>query len=163
MLCGTAAPKDVPEVAPLLIDPPRKVLGQHTTLLAASLCVIAAEALNSRVEIPTQVAQPPATKEKYFLAVLSLAFFAGLAIAIGIYIAWSRGILPPAFHGSAAAVALFFCPPYILTIAVGPTANADLMAAVTAFSIVSGNGFLYAGVAAGLYHVVRLVMKRKPA
>ena len=115
------------------------------------------------VEIPTQVAEPPAPKDKYFLIVLSLAFCAGVAIAIGVYVAWSRGILPPAFHGSAAAVALFFCPPYILTIAVGPMADAQLMAAVTVFSIVSGNGFLYAGVAAGGYYVTKLIMKRKQA
>jgi hypothetical protein len=87
----------------------------------------------------------------------------GVAIAIGVYVAWSRGILPPAFHGAAAAAALFFCPPYILTIAVGPMADAQLMAAVTVFSIVSGNGFLYAGVAAGGYYVTKLIMKRKHA
>jgi hypothetical protein len=38
-----------------------------------------------------------------------------------------------------------------------------LMAAVTVFSIVSGNGFLYAGVAAGGYYVTKLIMKRKHA
>ncbi len=58
-------------------------------------------------------------------------------------------------------MALLFCPPYILTIAVGPMADAQLMAAVTAFSIVSGNGFLYAGVAAGLYYVAKLLLNRK--
>ena len=92
-----------------------------------------------------------------------LAFFAGVAIAIGVYVAWVRGILPPALSGGVSAVALFFCPPYILTIAVGPMADAQLMAAVTAGSIVFGNGFLYAGVAAGGYFVAKLAMKRKSA
>ncbi len=116
-----------------------------------------------RVEIPTQVVQPPALRDKYFLTVLSLAFFVGVAIAIGVYVAWVRGILPPALSGGVSAVALLFCPPYILTIAVGPMADAQLMAAVTVGSIVFGNGFLYAGVAAGLYYVVRLILNRKHA
>ncbi len=60
-------------------------------------------------------------------------------------------------------MALFFCPPYILTIAVGPMADAQLMAIVTASSIVFGNGFLYAGIAAGLYFVTKLILDRKHA
>lgn len=86
-----------------------------------------------------------------------------MAIAIGVYLAWSRGILAPAFHGFASAVALFFCPPFILSVAVGPTANADLMLIVTVGTIVFANGFLYAGVAAGAYHLVALVMRRRRA
>jgi hypothetical protein len=109
------------------------------------------------------VAQPRAPKEKYFLAILALAFFAGVTIALGVYVAWLRGILPPALSGGASAMALFFCPPYILTMAVGPMADAQLMAVVTASSIVFGNGFLYAGVAAGLYFVAKLVLNRKHA
>lgn len=84
-----------------------------------------------------------------------------MGIAIGVYFAWTRGILPPAFHGAGSAVALFFCPPYILSIAVGPTANADLMEIVTAGTIVFANGFLYSGVAAGLYHLVASRMRRQ--
>lgn len=87
----------------------------------------------------------------------------GVAIAIGIYIAWRHGSLAPAFSGPASAIALLFCPPYILSIAVGPMANADLMMAVTAGSIVLGNGFLYAGVAAGAYYVATMMMKRRRA
>lgn len=129
----------------------------------ASLCVIPPQALNWRSEIKRQLTQRPAAKEKYFLTVIALAFLAGVIIAIGVYVAWLRGILPPALSGGASALALFFCPPYILTIAVGPMADAQLMAVVTAFSLVSGNGFLYAGVAAGLYFVVKLILNRKPA
>lgn len=128
-----------------------------------SLCVIPAEALNLKVEITTKLAQPSAPKEKYFLAVLILAFLTGVAIAIGVYVAWGRGILPPALSGGISSLALFLCPPYILTIAVGPVADAQLMAAVTASSIVLGNGFLYAGVSAGLYYVVKLMLNRKQA
>ncbi len=86
-----------------------------------------------------------------------------MAIAIGVYLGWVRGILPPALSGGVSAVVLLFCPPYILTIAVGPMADAQLMAVVTASSIVFGNGFLYAGVAAGAYFVAKLMMKRKAA
>jgi hypothetical protein len=116
-----------------------------------------------KAEIRTQLAQPPAAKEKYFLSVIALAFFAGVAIAIGVYAAWLRGVLPPALSGGASVAALFFCPPYILTIAVGPMADAQLMAVVTASSIVFGNGFLYAGIAAGLYFVAKLILNRKHA
>ena len=86
-----------------------------------------------------------------------------MAIAIGVYLAWRGGLLPPAFSGPASAAALFFCPPYILSFAVGSMADAELMMAVTAGAIVLANGFLYAGVAAGGYYLVTMMMKRKRA
>jgi hypothetical protein len=92
-----------------------------------------------------------------------MAFAAGVAIAIGVFLAWRRGLLPPAFSSPASAVALLFCPPYILSIAVGPMAEANLIMAVTAGAIVLGNGFLYAGVAAGGYYVAAMIGKRTRA
>lgn len=129
----------------------------------ADKCVIPAEALNWKQEITTQVAQPAGAKDKHLAIVIALSFVIGIAVAIGVYMGWSRGLLPPALHGFASAVALLFCPPYILTIAVGPMADAQLMAAVTAGSIVFGNGFLYAGVVAGAYHLVTLLSRRRHA
>jgi len=95
------------------------------------------------------------------MTVISLAFVAGMAIAIGIYYGWSHGVIPTAFNGAVSMVALFVCPPFILSIAVGPTAEADLMRVVVAGSIVFANGFLYAGVAAGAFYVFTLLFKRK--
>lgn len=128
-----------------------------------SRCVIPVQALHLNVEIKTEVDRPPATKEKYFFAVLSLTFLAGVAIAIGVYSAWLRGVLPAALSGGISWVALFFCPPYIMTVAVGPMADPELMAVVMAISIVFGNGFLYAGVGAGLYYVAKLLFSRRHA
>jgi hypothetical protein len=100
---------------------------------------------------------PP--KENHLLTVLSLAFVLGMAVAIGVYMAWSHGVLQPAFHSPGSAVALLFCPPFILSIAVGPTADADLALALVIGTIVFANAFLYAGVAAGGYFVVNLMRK----
>jgi hypothetical protein len=112
-------------------------------------------------EIASPLAKSPAPQDKHLLTVLLLAFVLGMAIAIGVYMAWRRGLLAPAFSGPASAVALLLCPPYILSIAVGPMADADLIMAVTAGAIVLGNGFLYAGVAAGGYYLATMRMKRK--
>ena len=112
-------------------------------------------------EITKQVPQPTPPKENYLLTVLSLAFVLGMAVAIGIYLAWSEGILPPAFHGFASMLALSVCPPFILSIAVGPTAEAEVMAVVTAGTIVFANGILYAGVGAGAFYVFGLLRKRR--
>jgi hypothetical protein len=107
------------------------------------------------------VAALPPKKENYLLTVLSLAFVAGMAIAFGIYFAWMHGVLPTAFHGAASMAALLICPPFILSIAVGPTAEAEVMQVVVAGTIVFANGFLYAGVAAGAYYVFTLVRRRQ--
>ena len=112
-------------------------------------------------EIPKPVAHPIPPKENHLLTVLSLAFVLGMVVAIGVYLAWSKGVLPAAFHGFASMLALFVCPPFILSIAVGPTAEADVMAVVTAGTIFFANGFLYAGVAAGAFYAFELLRKRR--
>jgi hypothetical protein len=111
-------------------------------------------------EITTQLAAPASSKENYLMTVISTAFVAGMAIALGIYFAWTHGVIPPAFNGAASMAALFVCPPYILSIAMGPTAEADLMQVVVAGTIVFANGFLYAGFAAGAYYLFTLFFKR---
>ena len=83
-----------------------------------------------------------------------------MAIALGIYFGWTHGVIPPAFNGPLSMAALFVCPPYILSIAVGPTAEADLMQVLVAATMVFANGFLYAGVAAGAYYLFTLLFKR---
>lgn len=100
-------------------------------------------------------------EENHLVIVLSLATVLGMAVAIGIYMGWQHGVIPPALNGPASMVALFFCPPYILSIIVGPTAEAELMDIVVAGSIVIANAFLYAGVAAGGYYLVTMAFKPK--
>jgi hypothetical protein len=109
-------------------------------------------------ENATELTQNP-PKENHLLTVLSLAFVLGMAVAIGVYLAWSHGVLLAAFHSPASAIALFFCPPFILSIAVGPTADADLALVLLVSAMVLANAFLYAGVAAGGYFVVNLMRK----
>lgn len=99
-------------------------------------------------------------KENYLVTVLSLSFVLGMAVGVGVYIAWSRGMLGPAFSGAASCIALFFCPPYILSIAMGPMDNADLGMALMVGSVVFANGFLYAGVAALGYWAVGVMSRR---
>ena len=106
------------------------------------------------------MAAPPSSKENYLLTVLSLAFVAGMAIALGVYFAWIHGAIPSAFNGAVSMLALFVCPPFILSVAVGPSSLAGLALVLVAGTIVFANGFLYAGVAAGAYYVFTLIFKR---
>lgn len=98
-------------------------------------------------------------KENPLMTVLSIACILGMAVAIGVYLAWSHGIVQSAFQSPGSAIALLFCPPFILSIAIGPSADAELARVLLVGAIVSANAFLYAGVAAGGYFVVNLVRK----
>ncbi len=108
-----------------------------------------------------QVVRHAAVRENHFLTVLSLASVLGMAVAIGVYLAWSHGIIAPAFHSAGSAIALFFCPPFILSIAIGPTADANLAQALLVGTIVLANAFLYAGVAAGGFFLFTLTRKKR--
>jgi hypothetical protein len=100
---------------------------------------------------------PP--KENHLLTTLSIAFVLGMAVAIGVYLAWSHGLIQAAFHSPGSAIALFFCPPFILSIAIGPTADAELALVLLIGAMVLANAFLYAGVAAGGFFVFNLMRK----
>ncbi len=102
------------------------------------------------------MSQQPAPKENYLVIVLSVAFVLGMAVAIAVYFAWSRGILASAFQSIPSAVALLFCPPFILSLAIGPTPDADLALVLIVGTIVFANAFLYAGVAAGGYYLATM-------
>ena len=69
--------------------------------------------------------------------------------------------MAPAFHSAGSAIALFFCPPFILSIAIGPTADVNLAEALLVGTIVLANAFLYAGVAAGGYFLFSLTRKKR--
>jgi hypothetical protein len=100
---------------------------------------------------------PP--KENHLLTTLSIAFVLGMAVAIGVYMAWSHGLIQAAFQSPGSAIALFFCPPFILSIAIGPTADAELALVLLVGAMVLANAFLYAGVAAGGFFVFNLMRK----
>jgi hypothetical protein len=105
--------------------------------------------------------QRPAGKENYLVTVLSLSFVLGMAVAIAVYIAWRSGVVASGFHSLPSALCLFVCPPFVLSFAVGPAPDAGLALALVVGTIVFANGFIYAGVAAGGYFVVGVMMKKK--
>jgi hypothetical protein len=107
------------------------------------------------------VPQRPAPKEDYLVIVLSIAFIAGMAIALAIYFAWKSSVIAAGFHGLLSILALVVCPPFILAFALGPAADSDLAFALVVGTIVFANAFLYAGVAAGGYFVFTLFRKPK--
>jgi len=108
------------------------------------------------------VAQPIAlSKENHLVTALSLSFVLGMAVAVGVYLAWSHGVIGPAFSGFASSAALLVCPPFILSVAMGPMANADLGMALMVGSVVFANAFLYAGFAALGYWVVTITSKKR--
>ena len=107
------------------------------------------------------MAQQSAGKENYLLTVLSVAFVLGIAVAIAVYVAWSRGVLAAPGQGLSSVIGLLFCPPFILTVAVGPTAEPDLASVLVVGAIIFANACLYAGVAAGGYYVVELMVRRR--
>jgi hypothetical protein len=109
------------------------------------------------------VPQRPAPKENYLVIVLSIAFIAGMGIALAIYFAWRSGAIASGFHGVWSILALVLCPPFILAFAVGPAADSDLAFALVVGTIVFANAFLYAGVAAGGYFLVTVFRKPKPS
>jgi len=63
-------------------------------------------------------------------------------------------------HGFLSAIALIVCPPYVLSLVIGPTPDSDLVLVLTVGTIVFANAFLYAGVAAGGYFVFTLTGKK---
>lgn len=105
--------------------------------------------------------QRPASKENHLLTVLLVSFVLGMAVAIGIYLAWRSGAITSGFQNPLSALSLFVCPPFILSVAVGPTLDAGLALVLVVGTIVFANGFLYAGIAAGGYFVVSMMMKRR--
>ena len=105
--------------------------------------------------------QPSGPKDKHLKSVLFGSFGLGVAIALGVYFAWRLHAVPPEFYGLFTAVALFVCPPFILSFAVGPAPDSDLALVLVVGTIVFANAFLYAGVAAGIYAVTVLLRRGK--
>jgi len=100
-------------------------------------------------------------KERYLLVVLSLSAVLGIAVAIAVYFAWTaRSILPGLDH-PLTVLALILCPPFILSVIVAPAPDSPLALVLVVGTIVFANAFLYAGVAAALYFVVSVLIRRE--
>ena len=105
--------------------------------------------------------QRPAGKENHLLTVVSIGFVLGMAVAIGVYAAWRSGAIASGLHSVSSALSLLVCPPFVLSFAVGPAPDADIALTLIVGTIVFANGFLYAGVAAGGYFLVSLMIKKR--
>jgi hypothetical protein len=114
-----------------------------------------------RVEKKDQLTPQPTVKENYFVTVLSISFVLGMAVSLAVYFAWRLHVVPPGLDHVFAAVALFVCPPFILSLAFGPIQDSDLALSLIVCTIIFANAFLYAGVAAGGYFVITTFAKRK--
>ncbi len=90
-----------------------------------------------------------------------LSFGLGLAVALGVYLFWRSHAAVMQSEAVFKAVALTVCPPFILSVAIGPRPDSGLELVLTAGTILFANAFLYAGVAAGLYAVVTMLGRRK--
>lgn len=107
------------------------------------------------------VSSKSVVKENYLLTVLSISFVLGMAVALAVYFLWRFHAAPPQLQGVFTALALFVCPPYVLSFAVGPVPDSDLALSLVVGTIVFANAFLYAGVAAGGYAVVTTFARKK--
>jgi len=111
--------------------------------------------------MPTEAARSAKPKENYLVIVLSLSLVLGMAVAAGVYFAWTSGAIAPGLDHPLTALALVTCPPFILSLAVAPNPDPGLPLVLVVGTIVFANAFLYAGVAAGLYSVAELIVKRR--
>jgi hypothetical protein len=93
--------------------------------------------------------------------VLSLSFVLGMAVSLAVYFAWRLNVGNLPSHGFLTAIALIVCPPYVLSLVIGPTPDSGLALVLTVGTIVFANAFLYAGVAAGGYFIFTLMAKKK--
>jgi hypothetical protein len=102
-------------------------------------------------------------KENYLVLVLLLSTICGMAVAIAVCYGWSKGAILPSLSHPLTAASLLFCPPFILLLAISPMPDTALAQVLVVGTIVFANGFLYAGVAAGLYSVVSTIVKHRRA
>ena len=107
------------------------------------------------------MAQRGRLKESYLIVVLSVSVVLGMAVGLAVYFAWTSGAISPGLNHPLTALALFFCPPFILSLTIAPVPDSDLALALVVGTIVFANGFLYAGVAAGAYSAVSTIVKRR--
>lgn len=94
------------------------------------------------------------------MTVLSLSFVLGMAVALAVYFAWRLNVGLQA-HGFLTALALSICPPFVLSLVIGPIPDSDLALVLVVGTIVFANAFLYAGVAAGGYFLFTTLAKKK--
>ena len=100
------------------------------------------------------------TKDRYLKAVIFGSFGLGMTVALAVYFVWRLHLVPAESYGLFSAVALSLCPPFVLSLASGPAPDSGLALGLVVGTIVLGNGFLYAGAAAGIYAAMVALLRR---
>ena len=93
------------------------------------------------------------------LTVLSIAFVAGMAVALVLFQLW-RTYPEMLVQGVPYRAAIGLCPPFILIGSVGGITDSMLTLVLTGGTIVFANGALYAGMAAFAYWAVSVFMPK---
>jgi hypothetical protein len=101
------------------------------------------------------------TENHGLVIVLSISFVLGMAVALAVYFAWRLNAGALHSQGVLSAIALIVCPPYVLSLVIGPTPDSALALVLTLGTIVFANAFLYAGAAAGGYFIFTLMARKK--
>ena len=101
------------------------------------------------------------TDNQNLVIVLCLSFVLGMAVALAVYFAWRLNVGAVQAHSFLSAIALIVCPPYVLSLVIGPTPDSDLTLVLVVGTIVFANAFLYAGAAAGGYFIFSVIAKKK--
>jgi hypothetical protein len=97
---------------------------------------------------------------KRFVFVMVLSFVLGVVVGWMVFFLWRSH--PADFQHWSAAAAFVICPPFVLSYAIGAAPDSAFALVLGVGTILFANGFLYAGVAAGIYAVVTvLAAKRK--
>lgn len=89
-------------------------------------------------------------RDTRLMIVLLFALLLGLGVAIALYLLWANHAIAPESQQAFNVIALAICPAFILAVVMGPASD-TLSKILLVGCIVSGNGFLYAGVAAFVY------------
>lgn len=84
-----------------------------------------------------------------------------MAVALAVYFAWRLNVGALQAHSFLSAIALIVCPPYVLSLVIGPTPDSDVTLVLVTGTIVFANAFLYAGAAAGGYFIFSVIAKKK--
>ncbi len=114
------------------------------------------ETVNSPSQRPA-LKPPLSSSDQQLLTVLGFAMVIGMAVALAFCAIWKYH--PGLLLGSMQYVGLTLCPPFLLMTVLGTFDNM-LAIVMTIGTVVFANGFLYAGVAAGLFFVATRLVRR---
>ena len=87
------------------------------------------------------------------------SFVLGLAMGLAVYLFWRSHAAN--LQSASRAAALMVCPPFVLSYAISSAPDSAFAVVLGVATIVLANGFLYAGVAAGIYAVATLLAARR--